>query len=50
MFVTGLDPQQVDGAGAASSVVVSEVMDRLRSTEGIFAAVASILLLLGLLL
>ncbi len=50
VFITGLDPQKVDGAGATKSVVVSEIFDRISSTEGIFAAVASVLLLLGLLL
>ena len=50
VFITGLDPQQVDGAGASKSVVVSEVIERIKSTEGIFAVVASVLLLLGLLL
>ncbi len=50
VFVTGLDPQQVDGAGSTKAVIVSEVVDRLKSTEGIFAAVASVLLLLGLLI
>lgn len=50
VFITGLDPQQVDGAGSTKSVVVSEVVDRIKSTEGIFAVVASVLLLLGLLL
>lgn len=50
VFITGLDPQQVDGAGSTKSVVVSEIIDRIKSTEGIFAVVASVLLLLGLLL
>lgn len=50
VFITGLDPQLVDGAGASKSVVVSEVIERIKSTEGIFAVVAGILLLLGLLL
>ena len=50
VFVTGLDPQRVDGAGSSSAVVVSEVLEKIKSTEGIFAAVASVLLLLGLLL
>lgn len=50
VFITGLDPQAVDGAGSTRAVVVSEILDRLKSTEGIFAAVASVLLLLGLLL
>ncbi|MFW6285839.1 MAG: hypothetical protein ACOC16_01560 [Nanoarchaeota archaeon] len=50
VFVTGLDPQQVDGAGSTKSVVVSELIDRVSSTEGVFAIVASILLLIGLLL
>ena len=50
VFVTGLDPQKVDGAGTSRAVVVSEVLDRLKSTEGIFAIIAGILLLLGLLL
>lgn len=50
VFITGLDPQQVDGAGSSKSVVVSEIFDRIKSTEGVFAAVASVLLLLGLLL
>ncbi|MDA3855274.1 MAG: hypothetical protein PF569_03380 [Candidatus Woesearchaeota archaeon] len=50
IFITGLDPQKVDGAGSTNTVIVTEVMDRLKSTEGIFAAVASVLLLLGLLL
>ena len=50
VFVTGLDPQQVDGAGASSAVIVNELIERVKSTEGVFATVASILLLLGLLL
>ncbi|MCA9458956.1 MAG: hypothetical protein KC550_00240, partial [Nanoarchaeota archaeon] len=50
VFITGLDPQQVDGAGSSRAVIVSEVLDRIKSTEGIFAVVASVLLLLGLLL
>jgi hypothetical protein len=50
VFVTGLDPQKVEGAGTSTAVVVSEILDRIGSTEGIFAAVASVLLLLGLLL
>jgi len=50
VFVTGLDPQKVDGAGASSAVIVNELIERVKSTEGIFATVASILLLLGLLL
>jgi hypothetical protein len=50
VFITGLDPQKVDGAGSTKSVVVSEILDRISSVEGIFAAVASVLLLLGLLL
>lgn len=50
VFVTGLDPQQVDGAGTTQTTIVTEVVDRLRSTEGIFAAIASVLLLIGLLL
>ena len=50
VFITGLDPQQVDGAGSTKSVVVSEIVDRISSTEGVFAVVASVLLLLGLLL
>lgn len=50
VFVTGLDPQLVDGAGSSKAVIVSEVLDRVKSTEGIFAVVASLLLLLGLLL
>jgi len=50
VFITGLDPQKVEGAGSTRAVVVSEILDRIKSTEGIFAVVASILLLLGLLL
>ena len=50
VFITGLDPQQVDGAGSSKAVIVSEVLDRIKSTEGIFASIASVLLLLGLLL
>ncbi len=50
VFITGLDPQQVDGAGSSKAVIVSEIMDRIKSTEGVFAVVASVLLLLGLLL
>ncbi len=50
VFVTGLDPQLVDGAGSTNAVIISEVLERIRSTEGIFAAIASVLLLLGLLL
>jgi len=50
VFITGLDPQKVDGAGSSKAVVVEEILDRIKSTEGIFAAVASVLLLFGLLL
>ena len=50
VFITGLDPQHVEGAGASKAVIVSEVINKLRSTEGIFAGVAVVLLLLGLLL
>jgi len=50
VFVTGLDPQQVDGAGSSKSVIVSEFFNKLKSTEGIFAVVASVLLLFGLIL
>jgi hypothetical protein len=50
VFITGLDPQQVDGAGSSKAVMISEIFNRLSSTEGIFATVASVLLLLGLLL
>ena len=50
VFVTGLDPQKVDGAGASSTTVVTEVLDRLQGTEGIFAIIASVLLLVGLIL
>lgn len=50
VFITGLDPQKVDGAGGSRAVVVEEILDRIKSTEGIFAVVASVLLLLGLLL
>ncbi|NQZ84273.1 MAG: hypothetical protein HRU03_01020 [Nanoarchaeales archaeon] len=50
VFITGLDPQKVDGAGGSTAVIVSEILDRISSTEGIFAAVASVLLLLGFLL
>ena len=49
-FVTGLDPQQVDGAGASQSTVVTEVIERVSSTEGWFALTAGVLLLFGLLL
>lgn len=49
IFITGLDPQLVDGAGSSQGVVVSQVIDRLQSTEGIFAISAAVLLLLGLL-
>jgi len=50
VFITGLDPQQVDGAGSTKAVVVSEVIDKMKSTEGVFAVIASILLLFGLIL
>jgi hypothetical protein len=50
VFVTGLDPQQVDGAGSTQSVVVSELIDKVQSKEGIFAVVAMALLLLGVFL
>jgi len=50
VFITGLDPQQVDGAGSTTAVVVEEILDKINSTEGVFATVASVLLLLGLLL
>lgn len=50
VFITGLDPQKVEGAGTTSSVVISEVLNKLKSSEGIFAGIASILLLFGLLL
>lgn len=50
VFVTGLDPMQVDGAGSTPGTVVTQVIEKVKSTEGIFATVASVLLLLGLLL
>ncbi len=50
VFVSGLDPLQVDGAGSSKAVIVSEIMDRLRSTEGIFAVVATVLAILALVL
>jgi hypothetical protein len=50
VFITGLDPQKVDGAGSSKAVIVSEILDRLKSTEGIFAIVASVLAVLALLL
>ncbi len=50
VFVTGLDPQKVDGAGASASAIITEVLDKLQGTEGVFAIVASILLLIGLVL
>lgn len=50
VFVTGLDPQKVDGAGSSKAVIVNEILDRLKSTEGIFAIVASVLAVLALLL
>jgi hypothetical protein len=50
VFITGLDPQLVDGAGASKTVVISEVLERIRSSEGIFAIVAGVLLLVGLLI
>ena len=50
VFITGLDPQKVDGAGSTRAVVVEEILSRVKSTEGIFAVVAAILLLLGVLL
>ncbi len=50
VFITGLDPQKVDGAGSSKSVVVSEILDRISSKEGIFASIASVLLLFGLIL
>lgn len=49
VFITGLDPQKVDGAGSTKAVIVSQLIDKIKSTEGIFAVVAGILLLLGLL-
>lgn len=50
VFITGLDPQLVEGAGASKGVIVSEIVERMKSTEGVFALVAGVLLLLGLLL
>jgi hypothetical protein len=49
VFVTGLDPQQVDGAGSTQTTIVTEILDRLKGTEGVFAAIASVLLLFSLL-
>lgn len=50
VFVTGLDPQKVDGAGSSKAVVVSEFFEKFDSTEGIFASLAGILLVISLLL
>lgn len=49
VFITGLDPQKVDGAGSTKAVVVSQLIDKIKSTEGMFAIAAGVLLLLGLL-
>ena len=50
VFVTGLDPQKVEGAGVSSSPVITEILDKLQGTEALFAVVASVLLLIGLVL
>ena len=48
VFITGLDPQKVDGASASKQVFVTEFVNKFRSTEGIFAAIAGLMLILGL--
>lgn len=50
VFVTGLDPQLVEGAGSTQSTIVTEILDKLQGTEALFAVVASVLLLIGLVL
>lgn len=49
VFITGLDPEQIDGGSATRGVFVSEFVDKMKSSEGIFAAIASVMLVLGLL-
>lgn len=48
VFITGVDPQQIDGANSDQGVFVTNFVERMRSTEGIFAAAAGVLLVLGL--
>ncbi len=48
VFITGVDPQKVDGASATKKVFVSEFVEKFRSTEGIFAVIASVMLVAGL--
>ena len=51
VFVTGLDPQKVDGdAGASVQTTVTEILEKFQGTEALFAVVASVLLLIGLVL
>ncbi len=50
VFITGLDPMQVDGAGSTKAVIISEVINKLRSREGVFATIASILALLAIII
>ncbi|MCH8519127.1 MAG: hypothetical protein LAT82_00035 [Nanoarchaeota archaeon] len=49
VFIVGVDPQQVDGATAATTLFVTEFVDKIRTSEGIFAALAGAMLVLGLL-
>ncbi|MFP4402663.1 MAG: hypothetical protein ACLFPL_05555 [Candidatus Nanoarchaeia archaeon] len=48
VFVTGVDPQQIDGASTANGVFVEEFVERVKSVEGMFAAMASFMFVLGL--
>ncbi|MFT4243969.1 MAG: hypothetical protein ACMXYB_00765 [Candidatus Woesearchaeota archaeon] len=48
VFIVGVDPQQVDGATSATTLYVTEFVDRIRSSEGIFAALAGAMLVVGL--
>ncbi len=50
IYITGLDPLRVDGAGSTSSVVISEFIDKLKGREGVFASLASLLLLISILI
>lgn len=49
VFIVGVDPQQVDGATAATTLFVTEFVEKIRTSEGIFAALAGAMLVLGLL-
>jgi len=50
IFVTGLDPMRVDGAGSTRAVIISEIIEKAKSKEGIFAIISSVLLLLSILI